>query len=137
MQHPHAVRTVALCGVTAAGELALLAGVTPDINLASPGGAILLGFVLGPPLFLALLAWRRRAHAPRARVLFAVAAVVAAMGLGLLGYDYYRYRTDAVFRVTPGRNPMLLPMAQWVIVFAAWGPIVAAERREKKAANTS
>jgi hypothetical protein len=137
MKHPHAVRTVALCSVTAAAELALLAGVTTDINLASPGGAILLGFVLGPPIFLALLAWRRRAHPTRARLLFAVSVVVAVMGVGLLGYDYYRYRTDAAFRLTPGRNPMFLPLVQWVIVLLAWGPIVAAERREKKAKNTS
>lgn len=137
MKHPHAVRTATLCGVTAAGELALLAGVASGINLVSPGGAMLLSFVLGPPLFLALLAWRRRSHLARGRLLFAAAVVVAGLGFGLLGYDLYRHRADAALPLTPGRNPMFLPLAQWVVVLAAWGAIVVSERREKKAKNTS
>ena len=131
MKHPHAVRTVVLCAVTAVGELALMAGVTPEMSGFFPGGLVIVGFVAGPPLFLALMAWRRRGHAARSRVLFVVAVVVAVMGLGLLGSDFYRNRTDAQFRLKPGRNPMLLPLVQWLVVLAAWVPIVIAERRER------
>ena len=137
MKHPHAVRTVALCAAAALGELALLAGVTPDVSGLFPSGLVLIGFIVGPPLFLALVAWRRRTHEARARVLFAVAAVVAVAGLMLLGFDLYRYRTDPRFRLTPGRNPLLLPLVQWLVVLAAWLPTVAAERREQKAAKHS
>lgn len=105
MKHPHAVRTATLCGVTAAGELALLAGVASGINLVSPGGAMLLSFVLGPPLFLALLAWRRRSHLARGRLLFAAAVVVAGLGFGLLGYDLYRHRADAALPPHAGPQP--------------------------------
>ena len=132
MKHPHAVRTVVLCALTAVGEFALMAGVTPDLSASFPGGLLLVGFAIGPPLFLALMAWRRKGHAERVRVLFAVAVVVAVAGLGLLGYDFYRYRTDAAFRMRAGRNPMLLPLVQWLVVLAAWVPMVAAERHERK-----
>lgn len=130
----HARETVSLAAATAVGEAALLALMTTDWS--NVGAQLLLfAFLVGPPLFLAVLAWRRKDHAARSRVLFVVAAAAAAGGLCVLGHDLYRFSTDPAFRRTPNMNHVLVPVVQWCAVGAVWVWLVVAEAREKRAAR--
>ncbi len=132
----HAREAISLGIATAIGETALRALVTTEWS--NVGAQILLfAFLIGPPLFLAMLAWRRRTHRERSRVLFVVAAVVAVGGFAVLGYDFYRFSTDRQFRQTPNMNGVTVPLVQWGVVGAVWVWLVVAEAREKRAARRS
>src|SRR5687768_2043473 len=114
----HAREAVSLGVATAIGEAALLALMTDWSSVGRQ--VLLLAFLVGPALFVALLAWRRRAHAARSRVLFATAGVVALVGSAVLGADLYRVNTDPEFRRTPNSHAASATLAQWVIVGAVW-----------------
>lgn len=127
----HAREAVSLGVATAIGEAALLALMTTDWS--NVGAQFLLfAFLVGPALFLAVLAWRRKEHAARSRVLFFVAVAVAVGGLCVLGYDLYRFNTDRAFRRTPNMNHVLVPVVQWCAVGAVWAWLVVVEAREKR-----
>lgn len=123
--------TLALCGLAAAAEVALVLSMA---NLAAftPFDAALLAFVVGPLAFLALLAWRRRTHPARAQQLGQAAAIVAGFGIAVLGYTCYRFHTDQQFRGEANYAPMLLPLFQWLGVLVVWVRLVIAERQEKQ-----
>jgi hypothetical protein len=130
----HAREAISLAVATALGEAALQALVISDWS--SPGAhALLFAFLVGPPLFLALLAWRRREHAGRARALFVVAVLIAVGGLGVLGFNLYRFNTDPQFRRERNTSGLVVPLAQWAAVVGVWLWLVAAEAREKLAAR--
>ena len=132
----HAREAISLGIATAIGETALRALVTTEWS--NVGAQVLLfAFLVGPPLFLAMLAWRRRTHRDRSRVLFIVAAVVAVGGFAVLGYDCYRFQTDRQFRQTPNMNGVTVPLVQWGAIGAVWVWLVIAEAREKRAARQS
>jgi hypothetical protein len=130
----HAREAVALAGATVLGEVALQALVTTEWSNVG-GQALLFAFLVGPLLFLAVLAWRRREHPERSRLLFGVVAVCAVGGLGVLGFNYYRFSTDAAFRRKPNMSGLLVPLVQWVAVVAVWLGLVIQEAREKRAAR--
>jgi hypothetical protein len=126
----HARWAILLAVATAIGEAVLQALVTSDwTNTASH--ALLFTFLVGPPLFLALLAWRRRNHVARSRLLFGVAALAAVGGLGVLSYNLYQFHTDPRFRFTENMSGLIVPLAQWALVMAVWLGLVVAEGREK------
>lgn len=130
----HAREAISLAAAAAIGEAALLALMTTD--WANVGGQVLLfAFLVGPPLFLAVVVWRRRTHPQRTRVLFFAAVAVAVGGLAVLGYDYYRFHNDPQFRRTPNMNHVLVPIVQWVAVGAVWAWLVVVEWGEKRAAG--
>ena len=130
----HAREAVSLGVATALGESALLALVTTEWS--NVGAlALLFAFLAGPPLFLAVLAWRRRTHPARSKVLFGTVAVVAVGGFAVLGYDLYRFNTDRQFRLMPNMNGLIVPLVQWVVVGAVWLWLVVAEAREKRLAR--
>ena len=122
----YAREAIALAGAAAAGEVALAALMISDWS-AVAANALLLAFLAGPLLFLALSAWRRRAHPAWSRVLFGAAVAVAAGGLLVLGIDFYRYSTDAQFRATPNMHGVLVPIVQWAAVLAVWLWLVVQE----------
>jgi len=126
----HAREAISLAIATAIGETALQALMTTDW---SQVGRLALSFALlvGPPLFLALVAWRRQNHPARSRLLFGVAAVVAVGGLGVLGLDLYRFSTDPEFRKTPSTNGLLVPLVQWALIVVVWLVLVVQESRER------
>jgi hypothetical protein len=130
----HAREAVSLAVATAVGEVALQAAVTTDWS-AVGGQAMLFAFLAGPPLFLALLAWRRRDHPARSRVLFGVAVAVAAGGWGVLGYNLYQFDTDPAFRRTPNMSGLAVPLGQWAVIGAVWLWLVVREGRETRAAR--
>ena len=130
----HAREAISLGIATALAESVLLALMTTNwsnIRL----HVLLFAFLMGPPLFLAMLAWRRRTHPERSRVLFIVAAVIAVGGFAVLGYDLYRFNTDRQFRLKPNMNNVIVPLVQWGIVGAVWLWLVIAEAREKRRAR--
>jgi hypothetical protein len=130
----HAREAVSLGVAAAIGEIALLALMTTDWS--NVGAQLLLfAFLAGPPLFVSVMAWRRKEHAERSRVLFFTAAAVAVGGLAVLGFDLYRFSTDRQFRQTPNMNHVLVPIVQWVAVGAVWGWLVVVEGQEKRAAG--
>jgi hypothetical protein len=130
----HAREAVSLSVATALGESALVALRTTE--WANVGAQVLLfAFLVGPPLFLAVLAWRRRTHPARSRVLFGVAAGVAVGGFAVLGYDLYRFSTDRQFRLRPNMNGLVVPLVQWGAVGAVWVWLVIVEAHEKRAAR--
>ena len=130
----HAREAISLAAATALGEAALQALQTAD-GATVGSAALLFAFLVGPPLFLALLAWRRRDHRERSRVLFGVAVAVAVGGLGVLGFDLYRFSTDPQFRRTPNMNGLIVPLVQWGAIGAVWLGLVVQEGREKRAAR--
>ncbi|MBM3980683.1 MAG: hypothetical protein FJ304_10430 [Planctomycetes bacterium] len=130
----HAREAVSLAVVTAVAEAVLQALVITDWTSAG-AHALLFAFLVGPPLFLAMLTWRRRDHAARTRVLFAVAALCAVVGLGVLGYNYYRFATDRAARLQSNMSGLIVPLAQWAAVMAVWLWLVVTEAREKRAAK--
>lgn len=121
--------TVIVCLLGAIAELALLlAAVPPGDEFASTGLAFLT-FLVGPLVFLAVVAWRRRTHPGRSRWLFTLANVVASLGLIALAIHF---RTDAETRKHPLLNPAFVPLVQWVIVLFAWLRLSAFERIEQR-----
>jgi hypothetical protein len=129
----HAREAVSLGIATAIGETVLLALMADWSNVGAR--ALLFAFLIGPALFVALLAWRRREHAARSRVLFATAGVVALIGFTILGADLYRVNTDPVFRRAPNSHATSVPLAQWAVVGLVWVWLVISEAREKRAAR--
>ena len=126
--------TVVLCLAAAAGEVGLLAATITDWDAFFPVGVAFLGFLVGPLVFLAVVAWRRRTHVDRTRWLLRLAAVVAAAGLA--GFTIHLV-ADAELRKNPLLNPAVVPLGQWVLVLFAWLRITAAERIEKRRAARS
>jgi hypothetical protein len=130
----HAREAVALAGATVLGEGALQALVTT--NWSNVGAQVFLfAFLVGPLLFLGVMAWRRRGHPGRSRLLFGVAAVCAVGGFGVLGFNLYRFSTDEAFRRKPNMAGLLVPLVQWIIIVAIWLGLVIQEAREKRAAE--
>jgi glucan phosphoethanolaminetransferase (alkaline phosphatase superfamily) len=124
---------ISLAVATALGEATLQALVTTEWSQSIGPHVLLFAFLVGPPLFLALLAWRRREHAARSRLLFFVAVLIAVGGLSVLGYNLYRFNTDAEFRKTPNMSGLIVPLVQWGVIMAVWLALVIQEGREKRA----
>jgi hypothetical protein len=132
----HARGTIALALATATGEAVMQALVTSDWS-ARNAQVMLYAFLVGPLLFLALLAWRRRTHPGRSRLLFGVAVVCAIGGLGVLGFNLYRFHTDPGFRRKPNMYGLIVPLVQWCVIVVVWLGLVIQEAREKRAAQQS
>lgn len=129
-----AAGTVLVALLTAAGEVALSTSTITDWS--SPGAhALLFAFLAGPPLFLALLAGRRRSQASRTKVLFAVAVLCALGGLGALGWRAYRFHTVPEAKFERNNSGLLVPLVQWGVVLLVWVWLLIVEAREKRAAK--
>lgn len=124
---------ISLAIAAALGEAALLALITDWSQTGA--NLFVFGFLVGPPLFLALSAWRRRAHPVRSKLLFWVAVGVAVGGLGALGVEAYRFTTDPEFRKTPSVTRMLVPVVQWAVILVVWVYLVLQEMRDRRAAK--
>lgn len=124
---------ISLAVAAALGEAALLALITDWSQTGA--NLFVFGFLVGPPLFLALSAGRRRTHPARSKLLFWVAVGVAVGGLGALGVEAYRYSTDAAFRKTPSVTRMLVPVVQWAVILVVWVYLVLQEMRDRRAAK--
>jgi uncharacterized membrane protein YhaH (DUF805 family) len=92
-----------------------------------------LAFLAGPLVFLALLAWRRREHAARSKMLFHLAVILAIAGLGVLLYDFIRFRNEPNGKHVPHMHPLIVPLVQWFAVLIVWVVLVVKEGREKRA----
>jgi len=117
--------TSAKCAIAAAllgaaGEVAIMVS-NPVEGLPPRAVVVMALFLAGPLLFLALLAWRRRSHPARSRLLLVVTLLVASSGLAVLGI------LNVIGPASAG-NPVLLPLGQWVVVLAVWVYLVVAER---------
>ena len=130
----HAREAVSLAVATALGEAALYGLVITDWSQVG-GVALVFAFLIGPALFVALLAWRRRTHPVRSRVLFGLAVVIAVVGLSVLGYDLYRFDADPQFRQKPNMHSLIVPMVQWGMIGVVWFWLVVQEAQEKRAAK--
>jgi uncharacterized protein YjbJ (UPF0337 family) len=82
----------------------------------SPGDAIIVLFVIGPYLLLALFAWRQRGRPTASWVLLAVAVGMSAWGLYVFGEDSYRYHTEPQYRNVQRLAVFFVPLVQWAIV---------------------
>lgn len=98
--------------------------------------AIMLAFLAGPLLFLALVAWRR-AQLRCSRLLLLVAVIVAGGGVAILGHDYYQFVTQTPEQRMRSGNPVVLPGMQWAVVLVVWIGLVIQEAWEKRAAKKS
>src|SRR5262249_37483610 len=116
--------TVAEAGLS----IAMFAALRPPLLLL----AMLIPFLVGPLLFLALLAWRRRTHRGRSRLLLVVTVVVVVAGVAILGIDSFRvfYQPERSLLTS---NPVILPLVQWGVVLVVWLGLVVQEAREKRA----
>jgi hypothetical protein len=99
--------------------------------------ALLFAFLAGPLLFLALMAWRRRAHAQRSRVLFVVALPCALGGLSALGWHAYRFHTVPEAKFERSDVGLAVPLGQWVAILLVWLWLLISEAREKRGANAT
>jgi hypothetical protein len=129
----YAVGTLVVAVLAAVAEVGLSVATTSAAPPPPVVLAMLLVFLVGPLAFLALLAWRRRAHASRSRLVFLLTVLVAVAGVGVLGTDYFFSRTNPTRRFLDN-NPVLLPILQWLAALVVWGFLVIAERREKRVA---
>jgi hypothetical protein len=91
----------------------------------SPGDALLVLFIIGPYVLLALFAWRQRGQAAAAWVLLAVAVGMSAWGLYLVGEDSYRYHTDPQYRMVQRVVGFYVPLLQWAVVLVAGWTLLA------------
>ena len=123
---------IAVCVVMAVCELAAVASMIEDWAALLPALLLPVAFLLGPPAFLMLIAWRRRGHEQRSALVLGLTLIVAAVGLGILGYDAYCYRTDAAFRLRGHNDVVWVPLGQWAGVLLVWLLLVCQEEREKK-----
>ena len=126
--------TITTCVVAATSGVALAMATAAAW---SPAGPLVpqLAFMVGPLLFLVLLAWRRRNHLTRSRFLFGLALVAAVGGLGVLGVDYIRFCNEPPNSHTSHAHPLIVPIVQWVLVMVAWIFLAIQEGREKRAEN--
>lgn len=116
-------RTLAICGITAVVEAVLL------LTMADP---MLLFFVIGPPAFLAVIAWRRRTHLARSRRLAGVAIGVGAFGIAAFGIASLQFHLNQQPDRAASLAPLLVPLVQWLAILAMWIAIVRQESREKR-----
>lgn len=116
-------KTFLACGITAVVEAIIVVAITEP--------AILL-FVLGPLAFLALIAWRRRAHVARARRLHGIAVGIGMFGIASFGVAFILQRNNPAPEAVP-IAPLVVPVVQWLIVLWAWIGIARQEAREKRA----
>ena len=105
--------TIAVCLLAAVVETVL--GCTSTASL-SPGDALIVLFIIGPYLLLALFAWRQRGQQAASWVLLAVAVGMSAWGLYVLGEDSYRYHTEPQYRKVQRMAVFFVPLLQWAIV---------------------
>ena len=119
----YAKRTLAICGITAVFEAVLL------LTMADP---MLLFFVIGPPAFLAVIAWRRRTHAAYSRRLAGVAIGVGAFGIAAFGIASLQFHLNQQPDRPASLAPLLVPLVQWLAILAMWIAIVRQESREKR-----
>lgn len=127
-----AAGTIALALLTACGEVGFSAATVTDWS--QPGAhALLFAFLAGPLLFLALMAWRRRAHAARTKVLFAVALVCAVCGLLVLGARAATFGAREGYRFERSDTGLVVPLVQWVAILLVWFWLLVTEAREKRA----
>ena len=105
--------TIAVCLLAAVIETVL--GCTSTAGL-SPGDAIIVLFVIGPYLLLALFAWRKRGQPATSWVLLVVAVGMSVWGLYVFGEDSYRYHTDQRYRMVQRMAVFFVPLVQWAIV---------------------
>jgi hypothetical protein len=104
---------IAVCLLAAAVETVL--GCISTASLAPSDGLIVL-FIIGPYLLLALLAWRQRGRPAASWTLLAVAVVMSAWGLYVLGEDSYRYHTEPQYGKYQRLAGCFVPLVQWAIV---------------------
>jgi uncharacterized membrane protein len=128
--------TVFLALLAGAAEVGLAATTAPAWATDGPL-PVLLGFLAGPMAFLALLAWRRRTHPARSRLLFWLTVVLAAAGVGVLAADFARFRAEEAGRHARHAHPVLVPLVQWAVVMLVWFGLVYREGREKRAKTSS
>jgi hypothetical protein len=129
-----AVGTIVLALLTGCGEVVLAAATITDWS--SVGAhALLFAFLAGPLLFLALMAWRRRSHATRTKVLFAVALLCALGGLSALGWRAYRFHTVPEAKFERSDVGLAVPLVQWGAILLVWLWLLVVEAREKRAAS--
>ena len=107
--------TLAVCVVAFAGAAALLIARMPRPLSVVPIDLLYFAFFVGPPAFLGLVVWRRRAALPRPRLLFAVALAEGIFGLAALATTFMPLA--------------LLPLVQWPLLLAVWLWLVLRERR--------
>lgn len=105
--------TIAVCVLAAAVETVL--GCTSTAGL-SPGDALIVLFVIGPYLLLALFAWRQRGQRAASWVLLAVAVGMSAWGLYVFAEDSYRYHTEPQYRMVQRMAVFFVPLLQWAVV---------------------
>jgi hypothetical protein len=127
----YANATLFLAGFTAAIEVWLATIVVGESG--STMIAFLGGFLFGPLGFLALLAWRRKTHPTRVRMLFWVTVVVAIAGMAVLGWDSMRERPKLTGTIPVRLSPLLVASGQWLVVLAVWARLVFVEGKEKRA----
>ena len=118
--------------------LSSVAAVTLAVAIApawAPAGIqpFVLVFLAGPPLFLALLAWRRREHPERSLFLNKLVILVTIPGLAILLYDYFRFRNEPPGEHAQHLHPLIIPLVQWVVVLVYWIVMAIREGREKRA----
>jgi hypothetical protein len=118
---PFTKRTLAAC---------LIAGVVETIVVVSAMEPVVLLFVLGPLLFLAVIAWRRRTHIDRSRRIAATAVGVAAFGIASFAVAVI-LQPDPPQPDRPPLAPLLVPVVQWFAVLYVWLALSKAEAREK------
>lgn len=119
-----------LCLATAAIELALLLAIAPGPFALGLYEVVFLVFTLGPPVFLGLITWRRRATLPRPHSVMAIAIFVCVLGILLLGYDFVMTR-GLPAGASESALPALMPILQWPPVLAVWLWLVKLERKMK------
>jgi hypothetical protein len=105
--------TIAVCLLAALVETVL--GCTSTAGLA-PADALIVVFVIGPYLLLALFAWRQRGQPAASWLLLAVAVGMSAGGLYVFGEDSYRYHTEPQYRVLLRMAVFFVPLLQWAVV---------------------
>lgn len=130
----HAKWTIFLSLLAAAAAVALAVAIAPAW---SPTGIepLFLVFLAGPMVFLALMAWRRREHATRAKLLLRLAVLLVAGGVGVLVYDYVRFRSEQPGHHATHMHPLIIPLVQWLAVLVIWIVLVVKEGQEKRAAQ--
>jgi hypothetical protein len=115
-------KTLIACAITAVVETILVLG------LAEP---LVLFFVLGPLLFLVVIAARRRTHLTRIRRISGVAIGAGAFGITSFGVAFLMHRGNA----QPGQvpiAPLVVPLVQWLMVLVVWITISREESRENR-----
>lgn len=121
--------SLVVCLLAVVVELVLTALATNSPGSIQPSDAVILLYIVGPYLALAVIAWCGRVNRRLAWVIFSFSLGLIVWGIWGAASHAYFYQTDPEYRLVQPIGVFLIPLGQW-LGSAFLGIAVASYRRQ-------